>query len=127
MLMNARTGEVVANAVELADTRATRRRGLLGRDGLDPSTALVLSPCFSIHTVNMRFAIDVAFVDRGGVVVRILRDMRPWRLAIVPRARAAIEMAAGGLSARDIRVGDRLYLAAEPAPAGHAVSWPIPA
>jgi uncharacterized membrane protein (UPF0127 family) len=127
MLMNARTGEVVASAVELADTRATRRRGLLGRDSLDASTAMVISPCFSIHTISMRFAIDVVFIDREGVVVRILRDLGPWRLAIAPRARAVVEMAAGGLSARDVRVGDRLYLAAEPAPAGRAVSWPIPA
>jgi len=127
MLMNARTGEMVASAVELADTRATRRRGLLGRDSLDASTALVISPCFSIHTVNMRFAIDVVFVDRQGVVVRMLSDLKPWRLAITPRARAVIEMAAGALRGRDVRVGDRLYLAAEPAAAGRAVSWPIPA
>jgi uncharacterized protein len=127
MLMNARTGEVVASAVEVADTRATRRRGLLGRDSMDRSAALLLSPCFAIHTVRMQFAIDVVFVDREGVVVRIVRNLAPWRLAVAPRARAVIELAAGGLSARDVRVGDRLYLAAVPARAGQAVSWPIPA
>ena len=32
-LVNARTGGVVARSVEMADDRAARRRGLLGRDG----------------------------------------------------------------------------------------------
>ena len=65
-LVDERTGTTVASAVEIADTSATRRRGLLGRDGLDPSAALIIVPCSSVHTFFMRFAIDVVFVDRGG-------------------------------------------------------------
>jgi uncharacterized protein len=127
MLMNARTNDVVADHVEIADTRATRRRGLLGRDSLDPSAALLLLPCFSVHTAFMRFPIDVAFVNREGVVVRVVNDLGPWQIAGSVRAHAAIEFAAGALRTRDVRPGDRLYLAAERAPAGTAVSWPVPA
>jgi uncharacterized membrane protein (UPF0127 family) len=127
MLMNARTNDVVVDNVELADTRATRRRGLLGRDGLDSSAALILLPCFSVHTAFMRFPIDVAFVNREGVVVKIVPDLGPWKIAAAVRAHAAIEFAAGTLGARDVKAGDRLYLTAERAPAGTAVSWPVPA
>src|SRR5262245_60043153 len=127
MLMNARTNDVVAATVEMADTRATRRRGLLGRDSLDRSAALMLLPCFSVHTAFMRFPIDVVFVNREGVVVRVVSDMGPWRIAGSWRAHAAIELAGGTLRARDVRPGDRLYLAAERAAAGTAVSWPVPA
>jgi uncharacterized membrane protein (UPF0127 family) len=127
MLMNARTGGVVASAVEIADTRAARRKGLLGRNSLDLSAALVLSPCFAIHTVGMRFPIDALFINRDGVVVRVARDLGPWAIVVSWRANAVIELAAGSLQARDVRVGDRLFLAAEPARAGTAVSWPIPA
>jgi uncharacterized protein len=108
-MRNARTGEVVASEVEVANTRRTRRRGLLGRDSLDVSAALVLSPCCSIHTAFMRFPIDVVFVDRDGQVTRIVRDLPPWRLAIAPRAHAVVELAGGGLRWRDVQVGDRLY------------------
>ena len=110
MLVNSRTGSVVAAAVELADTRATRRRGLLGREGLDPSAALILLPCFSIHTAFMRFAIDALFIDRAGVVVRVVENLRPWRMAASWRAHAVVELAAGCLAGRDIRPGDRLEL-----------------
>ena len=54
-LLNERTGRVVASAVEVAETSETRRRGLLGRDSLDPSAALIIAPCWSIHTFFMRF------------------------------------------------------------------------
>jgi uncharacterized membrane protein (UPF0127 family) len=114
VLVNARTGEVIAGAVEIADTRATRRRGLLGRDRLDPSAALVLAPCFAIHTAFMRFSIDAVFINRDGVVVRIVRDLAPWRLAAAWRARAVIEVTAGVLGARDLQVGDRVYLSSVP-------------
>ena len=127
MLMNARTGEVVASAIEVADTRETRRKGLLGRGSMDVASALILLPCFSIHTAFMQFPIDAIFVDRDGIVVRVVRNLSPWRIAADWRAHAVIELAGGCLKGRDVRAGDRLYLSAERAPAGTVVSWPIPA
>jgi len=121
-LINERTSMAVASIVELAITRAARRRGLLGRDALDVSAGMMLAPCVSVHTAFMRFPIDVVFVDRDGVVRKIVRDLKPWRIAASPRAYAAIELAAG--IERDIAPGDRLFLAgAVPgAPAGEAQS-----
>jgi uncharacterized membrane protein (UPF0127 family) len=127
LLINARTGDVVASSVELADTRETRRKGLLGRDAMDVSTALMLLPCFSIHTAFMRFAIDAVFVNRDGAVVRVVRNLRPWRIAADWRAHAVIELAGGCLTGRDVRTGDRLYLSRNRASAGTDVSCAIPA
>jgi hypothetical protein len=110
LILNARTDAIVASAVEVASTRASRRRGLLGRDALDACTALILSPCWTIHTAFMRFPIDVAFVGRDGRVVRVAQDMAPWRVAAAPSASVTIELAAGVLHARDVQVGDQLYL-----------------
>ena len=61
-------GRVLASA-EVAATRAARRRGLLGRD--DVVGALVLPRCRWVHTIGMRFAIDVAHLDADGVVLRV--------------------------------------------------------
>jgi len=122
VLMNARTQSVVADTVELADTRKARRRGLLGRDSLDPRACLVLAPCFSIHTAGMRFPIDAMFINREGVVGRIVRDLVPWRIAICWSAHAVIEVAGGTLGVRDVRTGDRMYLTAVPVPTRSAIS-----
>ena len=109
-LRNERTGELVATSVEHATTRASRKRGLLGRDSLDPSSALILEPCLAVHTAFMRFAIDVVFVDKNGYAVKIVEDVPPWRIAVAVRAHAVIEMAAGSVRRRDVALGDRLYV-----------------
>ena len=119
-LMNARTGSVVADDVELAVTRNARRRGLLGRSGLAPFYALVLAPCAAVHTMFMRFAIDVIFVDREGRAVRIVPGLGPWRAAMTVFAHAVIELPAGTLANREVAVGDPLYLAA-----GYGRSVPV--
>jgi hypothetical protein len=110
MLRNERTGEALATEVEVAMTRAQRRKGLLGRDRLDPSQALVIAPCFAIHTAFMRFAIDVVFVDDDGFAVRVVRELPPWRIAVAPQASSVVELPAGGLEHHDVQPGDRIYL-----------------
>ena len=111
ILVNSRTQDAIASDVALAVTQAERRRGLLGRDGLDLSAALVLSPCWAIHTMFMRFPIDVIFIDRGGRAVRIVRELPPWRITGAASAESVIELPAGSLQFRDVRVGDTLLLA----------------
>ena len=120
-LVNGRTHLLLASAVELASTRASRRRGLLGREGLDPSAALILAPCVAVHTAFMRFAIDVVFVDRHGCALKIVRELAPWRIAVSPLAHAVIELAGGSLRSRDVSVGDRLYLARLSRPPGRRI------
>ena len=109
-LVNQRTDEALAERIEVAVTRQDRRKGLLGRTGLEPSSALIIAPCFSIHTMFMRFDIDAVFVDDDGRAVKVVRDMGPWRIAVNPTAHAVVEMPAGSLRDRQVNVGDRLYL-----------------
>ena len=94
---------VLASA-EVATDRRTRRRGLIGRDGLDG--ALVIEPCRWIHTIRMRFPIDVAYLDADGNVVKTLQ-MRRNRIGIpVLHARRVIEAEAGAFARWGLRVGD---------------------
>jgi uncharacterized membrane protein (UPF0127 family) len=96
----------------VAVTRRARRKGLLGRDGLGSSCALILAPCAAIHTMFMRFDIDAVFVDDDGRAVKVVRKLAPWRIAADPTAHAVVEMPAGSLDEMDVAVGDRLYLLA---------------
>src|SRR4051812_49386215 len=96
-LVNERTRAEIAADVEVAFTRATRRRGLLGRDALDPQAALMLTPCLAVHTAFMRFPIDIVFLDRDGCAVKLVSNVRPWRMAASRRAHSVVELAAGSL------------------------------
>lgn len=100
-----REGDVLA-AAEVAATRRARRRGLRGRD--DVEGALVLRPCRSVHTVGMRFPLDVAFCDRDGVVIRTY-SLRSFRLSpYVRQAALAIEAREGAFERWGLRVGDKI-------------------
>ena len=109
-LVNERTGQPIATDVEIAGTSETRRKGLLGRDRLDPSAALIIAPCSAIHMFFMRFAIDAVFVERNGRVRKIVHDLRPWRIALSLGAYAVVEMSSGAVARSDVEVGDRLMI-----------------
>jgi len=100
-------GRIVARRVEWAGTSAQRRRGLLGRSGLDPEEGIYIVPCEWIHTFRMQFPIDVAFLARDGRVLAVHHSLRPNRLSrIVLRAEGVLELSAGRLRATDTDVGD---------------------
>ena len=104
-----RDGDVLA-AAEIADGARARRRGLLHRDAYEG--AFVLRPCRHVHTVRMRFSIDVAFCDAAGVVLRTC-TLPPWRLSpVVRRTAFVIEAEAGAFDRWRLRPGDRLELRA---------------
>jgi len=99
-------GRPVAPAA-LADTAGERRKGLLGTDAVEG--ALWITKCPSVHMVGMRYPIDVAVVDRQGVVLKVA-TLKPWLGGTRPRFRAAatIEAPAGALADWGVRVGSRL-------------------
>jgi uncharacterized membrane protein (UPF0127 family) len=90
--------------VEVASTRRARRRGLLGRDGIDG--ALLLTPARSVHTIGMRFHLDVAYLSREGVVLEVARMARNRVGRPRLRARAVLEAEAGAFERWGLGVGD---------------------
>ena len=95
-------GRVLASA-DVADTARARRVGLLGKSSTE--TALVIEPCSWVHTLGMRFALDVAYVDADGVVVKVSR-LAPWRVgAPVRGSKYVIEASSGSFERWGLRVG----------------------
>ena len=107
-LRNARNGLLVAERLEPAFDSDTRRRGLMGRHGLAPGTALVIAPSNSVHTFFMKFPIDVVFAGRDGRVLKVRAGVGPWRITGALRGFAVIELPSGSAQVADLRVGDLL-------------------
>lgn len=80
--------------IVVADTPATRLRGLLGHR-VPPPFALRLERCCCVHTFGMRFALDLHWLGADGVVLRVDRAVVPGRVRACRRARAVVEVAAG--------------------------------
>jgi uncharacterized membrane protein (UPF0127 family) len=109
-LRNSRNSQLLATSVEPAFDSRSRRRGLLGRDRLDPGAALIIGPCSSIHTFFMRFAIDVVFAAKDGRVMKSYAAIPARRIAFAWGAYVAIELPAGTVAGCDTRAGDQLEL-----------------
>jgi uncharacterized protein len=108
-IINETRSATLAEEATVASSYWSRLRGLMGRAELPPGNALIIDPNNSVHTFWMRFAIDVVFVDRDGVVVGLREAMPPNRpFAGARRARRTIELPAGVIKATGTRPGDRL-------------------
>lgn len=95
-LVEQETGRVLVPHLEIAGDSESRRRGLLGRDGLPDGAGLAIAPTNAVHTFFMRFPIDIVFVTRAGRVLKVREAVPAWRIAIGVGAFAVVELAAGG-------------------------------
>ena len=101
-------GTVVCRNCAIASNPLARMKGLLGRSGLDSDEGLVFPGTGSIHMFFMRFAIDAVFCDRDLHVVKVVRNLKPWRMAAARGANVVIELPVG--AAAGLEAGDRLVL-----------------
>ena len=109
VVANATTGQVLAQHAETARGPWSQFKGLMGRAGLTDAGGLVLPRTRGVHTHFMRFAIDVVFYDRSGVVLGLEHALRPWRLSAYHwRAKGALELPAGTLRASGTLAGHQL-------------------
>jgi hypothetical protein len=102
-------GTVLSERCRLATSPLARMRGLLGRASLEPGESMLFRPAGSIHMLFMRFAIDAVFCDRDLVVLKVVPNLRPWRMASQRGAKVVIELAAG--AAAGVVPGMQLSLA----------------
>lgn len=100
---------VLGGRIGVADSTLTRFVGLMGRRSLAPGHGLLISPSNGVHTLWMRFSIDVLLLDREHRVLSAYRNLRPFRVtALNWKASAALELPAGTIAATGTQVGDIL-------------------
>ncbi len=108
-IQNERSGALLGQRIELAEGWWSRAVGLLGRSELLRGHGILLIPCTSIHTVGMRFTVDIAFLDVGCRVTKTRANLPPGRFARGGGdVQATLELPVGTLAATDTREGDVL-------------------
>ena len=101
-------GTLVCRECRVADSFATRLRGLMGSSSLASGRGILFPGTRSVHTHFMRFPIDVVFLDGEHRIVSIAHRLRPWRGAAARRARAVLELRAGECERLGLSVGETL-------------------
>jgi uncharacterized membrane protein (UPF0127 family) len=97
--------------IRVADTSLTRLIGLLSRSSLEDDEGLWIRPSSGVHTLGMRFAIDVVGLDPELRVVRLWAHLKPFRVTAVNfRITSVLELRAGRIAACDVQVGDLIQI-----------------
>src|SRR5690349_18980485 len=86
--VNQTRGTVICAHLERAGGMTGKSRGLLGRERLEPGSGMLfeagwLEPFMCMHMMFMRFPIDVVFLNRDDVVIRINHILKPWRFSSI--------------------------------------------
>ena len=99
----------LVNQGRLADSFWLRLRGLLGPASLETGEGLILAGEKSIHTLFMKFPIDVVYVDKEFKVIRADINMIPYRLGpFLSQSAYIVEMPVGTIINTATKVGDQL-------------------
>ena len=101
-------GTPLIEKVMRTDSMWERMRGLLGRPRLNDSEALWITPCNSVHSLFMGYPLDLIYLNRQLTVIKIIDQMKPWRLSAGPRAHSVLELAAGNAATLGIATGATL-------------------
>jgi len=103
----------LATELSIAQTHLSRLRGLIGvsPDNFRNSTGLWIRPCRGVHTLAMRFPIDVVYLDRAGTVVHVEHNLQPWRFSpIRMQAASVLELPSHTLARTETTLGDRIEI-----------------
>ncbi len=103
------TGRCIARRVSMACSFQSRCLGLLSREAMPKEEGLLLIPGGTIHTLGMRFPIDVVFLNRQMRILGLAEHVRPWRIRVAPKGTSRVlELAAGQIAVHQLKEG--IYL-----------------
>jgi uncharacterized protein len=100
----------LGRSIELADSSASRRVGLLKHSHLEPGEGLWIVPCESVHTFFMKFPIDLVYLDKKRKVRKVRKAVPAWRLSACLTAHSVLELPAGTAETTGTRAGDVLEI-----------------
>ncbi len=115
IIRNTSRNTVVGETIEVAETAVQKVKGLLGRDCLEDGQGLFFKGAGSLHTLFMRFPIDVIYANKQAKVVKAAKAVQPFKVVAAPlRGYYAIELPVGAIAASNTQVGDFLVFDDEP-------------
>lgn len=92
-LIDGLTDQLLIPNLYVTESVFERMKGLLKREQLTHYDALLISPCNSVHTFFMSYTIDVVYLNKQGVIIKIVKSLKPWRFSFCFSASSTLELA----------------------------------
>lgn len=96
--------------ISVADTFFLRLRGLLGTTLLAGNQGLLLCNCNSVHMIGMRYALDIVYLDKNGIILKMVENLKPWQVSFCEAAKDTLEIKSGTVQRLCWKVGNKLQL-----------------
>jgi uncharacterized protein len=93
-------------AVSSARNFIQRASGLIFRKQLLANEVFHLKPCNSVHTFGMKYAIDIVYLDKTGVILKIIKNMQKRRISWCLKAHSVLEFKSNTSDLLAMRIGD---------------------
>ncbi len=107
-IKNVTRNTILSEKTTVANTSESRRRGLLKHSSLPKGEGLWIAPCEAVHTFWMKFAIDILYLNKKKKVLKICRNLVPWRMSACLLAYSVLELPAGMAAETQTQKGDVL-------------------
>lgn len=105
-LINKTSSSIISENLMIADTYFKRLRGLMFTKELPYENALHIVPCNQIHTFNMRYSIDILYLDVNNNILSIDESLKPGKIGKrVKSAASVVELPSGKIKKANIKVG----------------------
>jgi hypothetical protein len=104
----------LATHLAVAGTHWSRLLGLMGKEAASfpAGKGLWIIPSRGVHTLAMKFPIDVLYLDKNKLVVHVEQNLKPWRVARVSMHTASVlELPGNTLNSSGTAVGDEIEIA----------------
>ena len=112
ILVNATKKTTVSDRCRFANSVFKRMIGLLNRRAISQGEGLLLDRCYGIHTIGMRFPIDVLFLDKELRVIKTVPALPPFRTCVVKHAIYVLELPVGSIQRSQTATGDQIQVRA---------------
>ena len=111
IIINQRNGNIVSLQTRIANTWIKRLVGLLPEKKLTAGDGLWIQPCNSIHTIGMRFPIDVVFLDENHRIKKLGKSIKPYRFcSSLKGTKSVLELPVGSILSAGLQRGDKLLV-----------------
>lgn len=110
-LINRSKKNMIIRNLHVADGFWSRLKGLMRKRDLPEDEGLLIVPCNSVHSMFMRFPIDLLFLDRDFKVIKIVEVFKPWKATpIIRGCYQVVELRAGVVKKMGVSIRDELNI-----------------
>lgn len=108
---NESRARLIGDHIAVADTTIARVCGLLGKRNLNAGEGLWIRPSSGVHTLGMRFPIDVIGLDKNRRVVKLWSHLVPYRMTSLSwKVHSVLELPSGRIVKTAVAIGDSLRI-----------------